>query len=855
MNFKKHFKAQSLIEILIGIGVVAIVFSAITGLMYVSLQNSKNSRERSLAQTLIDDSSSAISGIINYDWHSLYSSEGGVGYWPLDEGVDIAADNKIVLDEISGNNGLINLGSAGNTSLANAWQSDSSCISGKCLSFDGSDDQIVIDISTTSSLDLTNNFTISLWIYPTDNNTSRPIISKTDAGLNLGYKIENNSGILKSSIFSLGTSCVLSTGNLDLNQWQLITVVYNGSNISHYKNGELQGAPFSCSISVSKNTEDFLIGAQLSDSSKFAGKMDEIRIYQRVLTQDEISNLFNYPANLYSSNVGGIWRIREGIEKLNYAGIEFSRSFKVLAAFRDTNGNLVNDNGNFDPLTKKIVYTVLWGNKKLEETQYVSRVNNNLVFAQTDWSNGPNPDQIVITAPNFFDEASSSIIYTTPDLLTIELASETSSRIDDTYYWAWNDLISWIDFHGIYYVDNELRGVASSSIGEISTNCLDLSVCATSNYQMKISSTTTIDYNEGDLYGYAWSPAIGWISFNCNQTGVGGTNDCATSNYKVSMATSTGYFSGFAWNDVIGWISFNCSDLNVCEISDYKVKMNYGSRYNEGYLISSIFDSGVENGVVPISIIWQGTFEIGTRFESSFVDDTYYWAWNDLISWIDFHGIYYDAATNELQNTASSSIGEISTNCLDLSVCETSDYQVNISITNDADYNEGDLYGYAWSPAIGWISFNCNQTGVGGTNDCATSNYKVSMATSTGYFSGFAWNDVIGWISFNCSDLNVCEISDYKVKMNLVTSGGEINDSEIKFQIASSNSSNGPWNFIGEDGTTSSYYPSSGSLIPNVSIPLNSKYHYNHRYFRYKIFLSSINEVPVITDLAILFNK
>ena len=695
MDFKKYLKAQSLIEILIGIGVVAIVFSAITGLMYVSLQNSKNSRERALAQTLIDDNSSAISGIINFDWHSLYSSEGGIGYWPFDEGVDVASDNKIVLDEISGNNGLINLGSAGNTSLTNAWQNDSSCVSGKCLSFDGSDDEVIVNIPATSSLDLTTNFTISLWIYPTDNSAPRPIISKADAGLNLGYKIENNSGVLKSSLFSTGGDCILSAGNLNLNEWQLITVVYDGSNLSNYKNGELQGTPFTCSISVSKNTENFLIGAQLSDSSKFAGKIDELRIYQRALTQDEISNLFNYPATLYSSNVGGIWQIREGQEKLNYVGIEFNRSFKVLAAFRDSGGNLINGGGNFDPLTKKIIYTVSWGDKKLEETQYVSRTNNNLVFAQTDWSGGVNPNQIVITAPDFFEEASSSIVYDNPDSLTIELgsaSSSTSSRIDATYHWAWNDVISWIDFYGISYnrETNQLLGIASSSVGGISTNCLDLNTCDTSNYQVNISTTTTSDYNEGDLYGYAWSPAIGWISLNCNQTGVGGTNDCSTSNYKVSVATSTGYFSGFAWNDVIGWISFNCSDLNTCETSDYKVKMNFESQYNEGYLISSIFDSGVEKGVVPLSIIWQGTL---------------------------------------------------------------------------------------------------------GTNNI------------------------------------------------------------VKFQIASANSSNGPWNFIGEDGTSYSYYPLSGSSIPNVSIPLNSKYHYNHRYFRYKIILSSTSEAPVINDLAILFNK
>jgi len=534
MNFKKYLKAQSLIEILIGIGVVAIVFSALTGLMYVSLENSKTTRERALAQTLIDDTSSAISGIINSDWHSLYASEGSIGYWSFNEGADITADNKVVLDEIFGNNGLINLGSAGNVFLANAWQNDSSCISGKCLSFDGSDDQVVIDISTTSSLDLTNNFTISLWVYPTNNSSPRPIISKTNASLNSGYRIENNGGVLKTSLFSLGGDCVLSTGNLDLNSWQLITIVYNGLNISHYKNGELQGTPFTCSISADKNTEDFLIGAQLSDSSRFAGKIDEIKIYQRALNQNEISNLFNYPANLAVSNLGGIWQIKEGMEKLNYANIEFTRSFKVLGAFRDSNGNLVNDNGNFDLLTKKIVYTVLWGDKKLEETQYVSRTNNNLVFAQTDWSAGINPNQIVITAPNFFEEASSSIIYTTPGSLT----------------------------------------VATSSVNS--------------------------------------------------------------------------------------------------------------------FLVSSIFDSGAEKGIIPLSIIWQGSLGI---------------------------------------------------------------------------------------------------------------------------------NNI------------------------------------VKFQIASSNSSSGPWNFIGKDGTSYSYYPLSGSSIPETSIPLNSKYHYNHRYFRYKIFLTSTNEAPIINDFAILLNR
>ncbi|PIR26759.1 MAG: hypothetical protein COV41_00805, partial [Candidatus Brennerbacteria bacterium CG11_big_fil_rev_8_21_14_0_20_43_10] len=47
--------SQSLIEILIGIGIVGVVFSAVAGIVYVSLQGATTSKERSLAQSLAND--------------------------------------------------------------------------------------------------------------------------------------------------------------------------------------------------------------------------------------------------------------------------------------------------------------------------------------------------------------------------------------------------------------------------------------------------------------------------------------------------------------------------------------------------------------------------------------------------------------------------------------------------------------------------------------------------------------------------------------------------------------------------------------------------------------------------------
>jgi len=86
------------------------------------------------------------------------------------------------------------------------------------------------------------------------------------------------------------------------------------------------------------------------------------------------------------------------------------------------------------------------------------------------------------------------------------------------------------------------------------------------------------------------------------------------------------------------------------------------------------------------------------------------------------------------------------------------------------------LSGWAWNDDYGWISFNCSDPGL-----CATSNYKVTVSTSTGVFSGWAWNDNLGWISFNCADPGLCASSDYKVSVATASSTPEISDISINW--------------------------------------------------------------------------
>ena len=206
---------------------------------------------------------------------------------------------------------------------------------------------------------------------------------------------------------------------------------------------------------------------------------------------------------------------------------------------------------------------------------------------------------------------------------------KAATNIDPVNRYAWEDVDGWWDF---YYTDTVnvqtryLTGYASSSVGDISLDCATSrngNICGQSNYGVCNGPgphTTAGDCASGDasgnLTGYGWNDAIGWISFNCDQSSHGGANNCASSTYKVSITLANGDFSGYAWNDVVGWISFNGSN--------YKVNTSWRAVAATGTLESSIFDTQVTGGSNLNSIIWQGTQPAGTcvKFQIAISNDS-----------------------------------------------------------------------------------------------------------------------------------------------------------------------------------------------------------------------------------------
>jgi hypothetical protein len=261
-------------------------------------------------------------------------------------------------------------------------------------------------------------------------------------------------------------------------------------------------------------------------------------------------------------------------------------------------------------------------------------------------------------------------------------------------------------------------------------------------------------------------------------------------------------------------------------------------------------------------------------------------AWNDIVGWIDFGSGEVEVTSAQLRGYANAlQIGFVGLDCATSpngNICGGPAGSWGVSNSS------GVLAGWAWNDNIGWISFNCSNTGT-----CGTSPYSVSINTLTGDFSGWAWNDVIGWISFNCvnSGTNGCASPgiSYKVKtsfypaaapspgsgggfgdavslissifdtqvvqgaaINTIMWNGSLGGGAVGFQIASSNDLSGPWNFVGPDGSGVSYYEPAPNLQMKVSIT-GANNHNNKRYVRYKLFLDKPDGTtgPEVQDVII----
>ena len=209
------------------------------------------------------------------DGSDKWMSDGLVGYWKMDEASWNGTSDEVVDASGNGNHG---------TALNEATTTTGKFGSGG--NFDGSDDSVSIE-----NFDPPHSGTVSFWINPDDSGNGRQRIL---GGAN-EYEITlEDSGKIESNFF-VAASGVETPTVLQNDQWYSVIVSYDypSNETKVYIDGDLEvetsdadtdpGGPFTLSLGRRTGTGDL-----------YDGQIDELRIYNRVLSAREAKGLYQW---------------------------------------------------------------------------------------------------------------------------------------------------------------------------------------------------------------------------------------------------------------------------------------------------------------------------------------------------------------------------------------------------------------------------------------------------------------------------------------------------------------------------------------------------------------------------------
>jgi PKD repeat protein len=153
---------------------------------------------------------------------------------------------------------------------------------GPALMFDGVNGRV--DVPDAASLRLTSAMTLSAWVNPsTVSSAWRDVIYK---GVD-NYYLMASSSPASSPAGRAGGAKVLAPSSLPINTWSYLAVTYDKTAVRLYVNGNLVATlPYTSSISTSNYP--LQLGGDTVFGQYFKGMIDEVRLYNRALSQAEI---------------------------------------------------------------------------------------------------------------------------------------------------------------------------------------------------------------------------------------------------------------------------------------------------------------------------------------------------------------------------------------------------------------------------------------------------------------------------------------------------------------------------------------------------------------------------------------
>jgi len=172
--------------------------------------------------------------------------------------------------------------------------------SGKsALSFDGVDDYVEVPDSA-SLKNITDKVTIIVWINPKSYTDADGKESVIVAKVYQYWLMLTSDGGFRFRVYD-GTVRFFESpsGIVELNKWQMLAVSFDRPNVKLFRNGEVVRESSTFDYAATPNDEPFRIASWDPVGYIVNGTIDEVRIYNRALSEEEINRLFELTRVFY----------------------------------------------------------------------------------------------------------------------------------------------------------------------------------------------------------------------------------------------------------------------------------------------------------------------------------------------------------------------------------------------------------------------------------------------------------------------------------------------------------------------------------------------------------------------------
>jgi hypothetical protein len=174
---------------------------------------------------------------------------------------------------------------------------------GKALDLDGASDYVQVPHSKILNVD--KEVTVMAWIYAKRYKNPGPKSGQWQGILTKGntpwnnrsyslYTIYSETNNVLQLHFSTGGVNTQSVGTIPLNKWVHVAAVVEGGQHKYYINGELAGVDGSgIVLPGALDAEDIVVGTTHEGGREFQGMVDEVRVWNRALSNVEIKAQMN----------------------------------------------------------------------------------------------------------------------------------------------------------------------------------------------------------------------------------------------------------------------------------------------------------------------------------------------------------------------------------------------------------------------------------------------------------------------------------------------------------------------------------------------------------------------------------